>query len=97
MTRNDPFGLRIAWDIARAAVAPDIAKEETTLLDRKERAILARLNKVREEAKAEERERIAQAIEARRVHVDNTESACPDGCGWLNFAARIAREAGDPS
>jgi hypothetical protein len=47
-------------------------------------------------ARAEERERIAQAIEAKVVHIhrsDYDRDGCDDGCGWLTFAARTAREA----
>lgn len=47
-------------------------------------------------ARVGERERIAQAIEARRVHVhDAPLGHCEDGCGWLDLAAMIARSEAD--
>lgn len=46
-------------------------------------------------ALATQREQIAAEIEGRRVHIHAVnESACEDGCGWLDFAARIVREGG---
>lgn len=38
------------------------------------------------------REEIAQRIESRRVHLHaQSLSDCEDGCGWFEYAARIAR------
>lgn len=58
-------------------------------------AILAYAEKQVEDATARVREQIAQAIEAKRVHVHKARlSDCDDGCGWRDLAADTARAAG---
>lgn len=57
--------------------------------------IVTGLHSIVEDIVASHLEERAAAIEARRVHIHAVnESACEDGCGWLDFAARIVREGG---